>query len=177
MLYVTHDLATARHFSSEIMVMYRGEIVEHGPSDEVILRPSHPYTQILAGAAPDPTVSRKALAEARRARQAARASRDAERRETARGIRAAGSAPAARLPWRSARPIRPTWRSPQATWPGAGCSATTGGGRRGAEGTGEPAPDRAVTRGWGFRLVAGSEFRLHCTGARGPAGSPQWGMG
>jgi len=81
MLYVTHDLATARHFSSEIMVMYRGEIVEHGPSDEVILRPSHPYTQILAGSAPDPTVSREALTAARRARQAARASRDAERRE------------------------------------------------------------------------------------------------
>jgi peptide/nickel transport system ATP-binding protein len=81
MLYVTHDLATARHFSSEIMVMYRGEIVEHGPSDEVILRPSHPYTQILAGAAPDPTVSREALAAARRKRQQARASRDAERRE------------------------------------------------------------------------------------------------
>ena len=39
MLYVTHDLATARHFSAEIMVMYRGEIVEHGPSDEVILQP------------------------------------------------------------------------------------------------------------------------------------------
>ena len=55
MLYVTHDLATARHFSAEIMVMYRGEIVEHGPSDEVILSPAHPYTQILAGAAPDPT--------------------------------------------------------------------------------------------------------------------------
>jgi peptide/nickel transport system ATP-binding protein len=81
MLYVTHDLATARHFSSEIMVMYRGEIVEHGPSDEVILRPSHPYTQILAGSAPDPTVSREALAQARRTRQAARATRDAERRE------------------------------------------------------------------------------------------------
>jgi peptide/nickel transport system ATP-binding protein len=81
MLYVTHDLATARHFSSEIMVMYRGEIVEHGPSDEVILRPSHPYTQILAGAAPDPTVSREALTAARRKRQQARASRDAERRE------------------------------------------------------------------------------------------------
>jgi peptide/nickel transport system ATP-binding protein len=85
MLYVTHDLATARHFSSEIMVMYRGEIVEHGPSDEVILRPSHPYTQILAGSAPDPTVSREALAEARRARQAARASRNAEQREAAVG--------------------------------------------------------------------------------------------
>jgi len=83
MLYVTHDLATARHFSSEIMVMYQGEIVEHGPSDEVILRPSHPYTQILAGSAPDPTISREDLATARRTRQAARASQTAEQREVA----------------------------------------------------------------------------------------------
>jgi peptide/nickel transport system ATP-binding protein len=81
MLYVTHDLATARHFSSEIMVMYRGEIVERGPSDAVILRPSHPYTQILAHAAPDPATSRAALAAARRQRLAARAARDAEARE------------------------------------------------------------------------------------------------
>jgi peptide/nickel transport system ATP-binding protein len=84
MLYVTHDLATARHFSAEIMVMYRGEIVERGPSDEVILRPAHPYTQLLAAAAPDPTVSREGLASARRARQSARARRprqEAEHRE------------------------------------------------------------------------------------------------
>jgi peptide/nickel transport system ATP-binding protein len=52
LLYVTHDLATARHFSDRIMVMYRGEIVEAGPTDEVILRPKHPYTQLLAAAAP-----------------------------------------------------------------------------------------------------------------------------
>lgn len=53
-LYITHDLATARHFSDEIMVMYQGEIVEAGPSDEVILNPQHPYTQLLAEAAPNP---------------------------------------------------------------------------------------------------------------------------
>jgi peptide/nickel transport system ATP-binding protein len=53
-LYITHDLATARHFASTVMVMYRGEIVESGPSDEVILRPAHPYTRLLASAAPDP---------------------------------------------------------------------------------------------------------------------------
>jgi ABC-type oligopeptide transport system ATPase subunit len=53
-LYITHDLATARHFSDEILVMYRGEIVERGPSDEVILNPQHPYTQLLAQAAPNP---------------------------------------------------------------------------------------------------------------------------
>ena len=85
MLYVTHDLATARHFSAEIMVMYRGEIVEHGPSDSVMLSPAHPYTQILANAAPDPSASREALAAARRQRQAARATRSAEMREAALG--------------------------------------------------------------------------------------------
>jgi peptide/nickel transport system ATP-binding protein len=53
-LYVTHDLATARYFASSIMVMYRGQIVESGPSDDVILRPAHPYTRLLASAAPDP---------------------------------------------------------------------------------------------------------------------------
>jgi peptide/nickel transport system ATP-binding protein len=73
LLYVTHDLATARHFSSRIMVMYRGQIVEYGPADEVILRPAHPYTQLLAAAAPNPGVPRAQLVEARRAREAARA--------------------------------------------------------------------------------------------------------
>jgi peptide/nickel transport system ATP-binding protein len=85
LLYVTHDLATARHFSAEIMVMYRGEIVERGPSDEVILHPSHPYTQILADAAPDPAASRASLAAARTQRQSARAARGAEQRESAAG--------------------------------------------------------------------------------------------
>ncbi len=53
-LYITHDLATARHFSTSIMVMYRGQIVERGAADDVIINPRHPYTQLLAGAAPDP---------------------------------------------------------------------------------------------------------------------------
>ena len=75
LLYVTHDLATARHFSENIMVMYRGRVVESGPSDEVILNPAHPYTQMLATAAPDPTVPREQLAVARRVRAEARANR------------------------------------------------------------------------------------------------------
>jgi peptide/nickel transport system ATP-binding protein len=53
-LYITHDLATARHFSDEILVLYRGRVVERGPSDAVILDPHHDYTRLLAQAAPDP---------------------------------------------------------------------------------------------------------------------------
>lgn len=60
-LYITHDLATARHFSDEILVMFRGRIVERGPSDEVILDPQHPYTRLLALAAPDPEKAGKVV--------------------------------------------------------------------------------------------------------------------
>jgi len=35
-------------------VLYRGAVVEQGPADDVILRPQHPYTRLLADAAPDP---------------------------------------------------------------------------------------------------------------------------
>ncbi|GAA1875240.1 ABC transporter ATP-binding protein [Myceligenerans crystallogenes] len=53
-LYITHDLATARHFSDEIVVLYRGRVVERGPSDAVILDARHEYTRLLALSAPDP---------------------------------------------------------------------------------------------------------------------------
>jgi peptide/nickel transport system ATP-binding protein len=53
-LYITHDLATARHFSDEIMVLNRGRVVEHGPADDVILRPQNDYTRQLRDASPDP---------------------------------------------------------------------------------------------------------------------------
>ncbi len=82
LLYITHDLATARHFSSRIMVMYRGEIVEQGPADEVILNPAHPYTQLLESAVPHGATSRDRLAAQRRARLPARKTAPAaERRE------------------------------------------------------------------------------------------------
>ena len=53
-LYITHDLATARHFSDEIIVLNQGRIVEQGKADDVILRPQDPYTQELRAASPDP---------------------------------------------------------------------------------------------------------------------------
>jgi peptide/nickel transport system ATP-binding protein len=57
LLYITHDLATARYFSTHIMVMYRGEIVERGRADDVILSPAHPYTQLLEASVPGPRTS------------------------------------------------------------------------------------------------------------------------
>ncbi|MGM1018208.1 MAG: ABC transporter ATP-binding protein [Actinomycetota bacterium] len=53
-LYITHDLATARHFSDEIMVLHHGKVVEHGTADDVILNPQHEYTRELRSASPDP---------------------------------------------------------------------------------------------------------------------------
>lgn len=53
-LYITHDLATARHFSDEIMVLHHGVVVESGKADDVILNPQHPYTRALRDASPDP---------------------------------------------------------------------------------------------------------------------------
>jgi peptide/nickel transport system ATP-binding protein len=54
LLYVTHDIASARYFADTVTVMYAGKVVESGPSLEVTDNPSHPYTQLLLSAAPDP---------------------------------------------------------------------------------------------------------------------------
>ncbi len=53
-LFVTHDLASARYVADELLVMYAGQIVEHGPTEEVLADPLHPYTRLLISAAPDP---------------------------------------------------------------------------------------------------------------------------
>jgi peptide/nickel transport system ATP-binding protein len=53
-LYVTHDIASARYFADTMTVMYAGRVVESGPSLEVTDHPAHPYTQLLLDAAPDP---------------------------------------------------------------------------------------------------------------------------
>ena len=52
-LYITHDIATAYHFSHRIAVMYLGRIVETGPTREVIANPLHPYTQMLVDSVPE----------------------------------------------------------------------------------------------------------------------------
>lgn len=53
-LYITHDLATARHFSDQIMVLHHGRVVERGQADDVILRAKDDYTRALRDASPDP---------------------------------------------------------------------------------------------------------------------------
>ena len=53
-LYITHDIASARYFADDTMVMYAGRIVEGGDSETVTQRPAHPYTQLLIASAPDP---------------------------------------------------------------------------------------------------------------------------
>ncbi len=53
-LYITHDIASARYLADTIVVMYAGRVVESGPALAVTDQPAHPYTQLLLSAAPDP---------------------------------------------------------------------------------------------------------------------------
>jgi oligopeptide/dipeptide ABC transporter ATP-binding protein len=53
-LYITHDIASARHFADRIAVLYLGTIVELGPAGVVIDNPLHPYTRALIEAIPEP---------------------------------------------------------------------------------------------------------------------------
>ena len=54
MLYITHDLASARYVANRTTVMFAGELVESGDSVALMSEPAHPYTQLLLSAAPDP---------------------------------------------------------------------------------------------------------------------------
>ncbi|MDF0696367.1 ABC transporter ATP-binding protein [Rhizobium sp. MC63] len=56
LLYITHDIATARYVAEDIAVMYAGQIVEWGSTARVIDNPLHPYTRLLLSAVPDPGV-------------------------------------------------------------------------------------------------------------------------
>ena len=53
-LYITHDIASARYVADRIIVMYAGHVAEQGPVEEVLANPRHPYTQLLLSAVPDP---------------------------------------------------------------------------------------------------------------------------
>ncbi|RKT76734.1 oligopeptide/dipeptide ABC transporter ATP-binding protein [Terracoccus luteus] len=53
MLFISHNLAVVRYVARTIAVMYLGRIVEHGPADEVLSNPQHPYTRDLLAAVPE----------------------------------------------------------------------------------------------------------------------------
>jgi peptide/nickel transport system ATP-binding protein len=54
LLYITHDIASARYVADELVVMYAGQVVEHGATDNVLRAPLHPYTRLLLSAVPSP---------------------------------------------------------------------------------------------------------------------------
>jgi peptide/nickel transport system ATP-binding protein len=62
-LYITHDIASARYVADRLIVMYAGQIAESGPIEEVLADPRHPYTQLLVSAVPDPRAPLSVAAE------------------------------------------------------------------------------------------------------------------
>jgi peptide/nickel transport system ATP-binding protein len=52
-LYITHDIASARYVADRIIVLYAGHLVEAGPTETVLHEPKHPYTQLLLSAVAD----------------------------------------------------------------------------------------------------------------------------
>jgi oligopeptide/dipeptide ABC transporter ATP-binding protein len=68
LLFIGHDLPVVGFLSERIVVLYRGRVMEHGPSDEILERPLHPYTKALIAAVPVPSPERQRIR--RRERQA-----------------------------------------------------------------------------------------------------------
>jgi dipeptide transport system ATP-binding protein len=60
-LFISHDLGVVRHIAHDVMIMYLGIAVEHGPKDAIFARPLHPYTQALLAATPGMGRGRKRL--------------------------------------------------------------------------------------------------------------------
>ncbi|HEX6330938.1 MAG TPA: ABC transporter ATP-binding protein [Actinomycetota bacterium] len=51
-LFITHDLAVVRQVADRIYVLFKGEVVERGPADEILARPKHDYTRALMASVP-----------------------------------------------------------------------------------------------------------------------------
>jgi peptide/nickel transport system ATP-binding protein len=62
-LYITHDIASARYVADRLVVMYAGQVAESGPTEEVLAAPRHPYTRLLLSAVPDPKAEMRVTAD------------------------------------------------------------------------------------------------------------------
>jgi dipeptide transport system ATP-binding protein len=51
-LFISHDLGVVRHIADDVMIMYLGMAMEHGPKERIFARPLHPYAQALVDATP-----------------------------------------------------------------------------------------------------------------------------
>ena len=58
-IYITHDLTTAYHVAENIIVLYKGEVMESGSVDAVIKNPQHAYTKLLVDSIPWPNLDRR----------------------------------------------------------------------------------------------------------------------
>ena len=58
-IWITHDLGLVAGIADRVMVMYAGQVVEHGPVGEIFDRPQHPYTRALLGTVPSVTGPRE----------------------------------------------------------------------------------------------------------------------
>ncbi len=72
-LYITHDIASARYLADETIVMYAGQIVERSHGTALIDQPAHPYTQLLIASVPDPSDATLAVGRASENRSFTRA--------------------------------------------------------------------------------------------------------
>lgn len=75
MLFISHDIAVVRHIAQRTLVMYLGEVVELGDTEQVVERPQHEYTKKLIAAVPvpDPKLEMERREERRRMRREAAA--------------------------------------------------------------------------------------------------------
>ncbi len=60
-VFISHDLGVIRYMCDRVAVMYRGQIVEMGPTEDVCDRPQHAYTQALLSAVPSPDPSKRRI--------------------------------------------------------------------------------------------------------------------
>jgi peptide/nickel transport system ATP-binding protein len=65
-VFISHDLAVVRHVTTETLVMHRGVVVEHGPTEAVLSAPQHPYTQLLLASVPSASWNPERISRMRR---------------------------------------------------------------------------------------------------------------